>query len=189
MARAAPRLGDNMINLEDSEGKLRPAAVADALLPDPASRSHPLFFQGLRLRLPQFLPGKSVGQRMSPPGNVLPWWNWREAHVHQLDSLGGVPRARLFPPWRNTRSSSFGPHRRELRLVNRYQRSRPTSPVAISTLSFSTMFWRYPHQIVPSVVDYSLAQVPLRIQGVHAQQPQAGIVNSRPSCSRNTPGS
>ena len=40
---------------------------------------------------------------------------------------------------RNPRSSSFGPHRRELRLVSRYQRSRLTSPVAMSTASFSTI--------------------------------------------------
>ena len=49
---------------------------------------------------------------------------------------------RLFstPQWlRNTRSSSLGPHRRELRLLSRYQCSRLTSPVPMSTLSFSTI--------------------------------------------------
>ena len=49
---------------------------------------------------------------------------------------------RLFstPQWlRNTRSSSLGPHRRELRLLSKYQCSRLTSPVPMSTLSFSTI--------------------------------------------------
>ena len=31
------------------------------------------------------------------------------------------------------------------------------------------------HQVIPSVADYGLAQAPLRIEGVHGQQPQAGI--------------
>ena len=70
-----------------------------------ASRLHPLFPPGLRLRLPQFLFGKSIRQ--------------------------GGQRHRLVP---------FNPHR-----------------------------------IIPSVADYGLAQVPLSVQGVHGQQPQAGI--------------
>ena len=63
-------------------------------------------------------------------------------------AVPGCPRGRLFTwcrlfgalQWlRNPRSSSSGPHRRELRLVSRYQRSRLTSPVAMSTASFSTI--------------------------------------------------
>ena len=143
---------------------------------------------------------------------------------------------------RNSLSNPRGPACPERRLVSRSRRSRLTSPVAISTLTFSTItppasppeiptppgysrpirhqsksgafrsppllfprsppaafptpsavnpstraastvgwFPLIPHQIVPTVADYGLAQVPLRIQGIHGQQPQAGIVLEQPA--------